>query len=284
MAGTPPPALAAPPTRGLTVYRVPCLSDNYAWLLVAEAGAGEGGRGGGGGGGVVAVVDPAEAAPVAAALEALRLPRLHLIINTHHHGDHTGGNLALKARYGARVVGPAADAGRIPGIDEAVADGDRWAVGHLEARTFDTPGHTRGHVCHWIPGAAALFCGDTLFALGCGRLFEGTPAQMHASLAKLKALPPDTRVFCGHEYTQGNARWAEALYGGANDALTARAAAVDAARAAGQATVPSTLAEELATNPFLRADDPALRDAVGLGPGASEADVFAAVRKHKDRF
>ena len=243
-------------------------------------------EGGGTGTKTVAVVDPAEAEPVASAIEALGLGRLDLIVNTHHHGDHVGGNTALKARYGARVVGPAADAARIPGLDTAVADGDTWALGHLTATTFDTPGHTRGHVCHWLPGASALFAGDTLFALGCGRLFEGTPAQMHASLAKLKALPPETRVFCAHEYTEANARWATALYAGANPALTARADAVRAARARGEATVPSTLGEEAATNPFLRCDDPALAAAVGVavGAGASEVDVFAAVRKHKDRF
>jgi len=289
------PPLAAPPVGGLSIYRVPCLSDNYAWILVAEEG-GQGGGGGGGGGAscatTVAVVDPAEAAPVAAALESLGMARLDLIINTHHHGDHVGGNLALKARYGARIVGPAADAARIPGLDTPVGDGDTWplagaassSAASLTVTTFDTPGHTRGHVCHWIPGAAALFSGDTLFALGCGRLFEGTPGQMHASLAKLKALPRETRVFCAHEYTAGNAAWASALYGGANPALTARAGDVKAAREAGEATVPSLLGDELDTNPFLRADDPALKAAVGLPDSAGEVEVFAAVRQHKDKF
>lgn len=276
---TSPPALAAPPTGGLSIYRVPCLSDNYVWLLVAEDE--EGGKSDTK---TVAVVDPAEAEPVAAALAALGLSRLDLIINTHHHGDHVGGNKALKAKFGSRIIGPAADADRIPGLDTAVADGDTWALGHLSATTFDTPGHTRGHVCHWVPGARALFAGDTLFALGCGRLFEGTPAQMHGSLGKLKGLPREARVFCAHEYTEANARWAEALYGGANAALTARAAAVRAARARGEATVPSTLGEELDTNPFLRCGDPALKAAVGVGDDASEVDTFAAVRKHKDRF
>ena len=272
------PPLAAPPVGGLSVYRVPCLSDNYAWILIAEGG-------GGGGKATVAVVDPSEADPVAAALDALG-GRLDLIINTHHHNDHVGGNLALKARYpGARVVGPKADAARIPGLDDGVGDGDTWPLGALlSVTTFATPGHTRGHACHWVPGGGALFSGDTLFALGCGRLFEGTPSQMHASLGKLASLPPETRVFCGHEYTLGNAKWATALYGGANAALTARAVAVAAARAAGEATVPSTLGEELATNPFLRAGDPALRAAVGLGAGASDEEAFAAVRAHKDRF
>jgi hydroxyacylglutathione hydrolase len=253
----------------MEIERLPCRTDNYVWLL-REPRTGS-----------VAVVDPADAEPVLARLAA-RGARLDFILNTHHHGDHVGGNLALKARFGCTVVGPLADRDRIPGIDVALGEGDRFAFGALEARVFDVPGHTRGHIAFWFEAARALFCGDTLFALGCGRLFEGSPAQMWESLSKLRALPDETQVYCAHEYTQANARFALTA-DPANAALKARTASVDAARAKGEATVPSLLGEEKRTNPFLRADDPALARAAGL-PGASPVDVFAAVRAAKDRF
>ena len=296
---------AAPPAGGLTVYRVPCLSDNYSWLLVDAAT------------GTTAVVDPAEADPVAAAIEAqLRWKkrrgggggdrtsaidrqstqhsspppcfpfsggRLDLILNTHHHGDHVGGNLALKQRYAATIVGPKADAARIPGLDVPLADGDPLSVGAVAGVCLDTPGHTRGHVSFHFPTARALFPGDTLFALGCGRLFEGDPPTMWASLAKLARLPRDTRVFCAHEYTQANAKWARAI-DPANAVLAARAAAIDAARAAGEPTVPSLLGEELDTNPMLRPGDAGVRAGAGVGADADDATAFGAVRRHKDRF
>lgn len=253
----------------MEIERLPCRTDNYVWLLHEPRT------------GSVAVVDPADAEPVAERLAA-RGETLDFILNTHHHGDHVGGNLALKARYGCTVVGPRADAARIPGIDIALGEGDRFAFGAEEARIFDVPGHTRGHIAFWFEGAGALFCGDTLFALGCGRLFEGSPAQMWDSLSKLRALPDATQVYCAHEYTQSNARFALTA-DPANAALKARAASVDAARAKGEATVPSLLGEEKRTNPFLRADDPGLARAAGLA-GAAPADVFAAVRAAKDRF
>jgi len=253
----------------MEIERLPCRTDNYVWLLREPRT------------GVVAVVDPADAEPVAERLAA-RGAGLDFILNTHHHGDHVGGNLALKARFGCTIVGPLADAGRIPGIDVALGEGDRFDFGALKAQVFDVPGHTRGHIAYWFEQAHALFCGDTLFALGCGRLFEGSPAQMWASLSKLRALPDETQVYCAHEYTQANARFALTA-DPANAALKARAVAVDAARAKGEATVPSLLGEEKRTNPFLRADDPALARAAGL-PGAAPADVFAAVRAAKDRF
>lgn len=253
----------------LDIHRIPVLQDNYVWLAHDEAT------------GMTAVVDPAVAAPVEAEL-ARRGWRLTHILNTHHHGDHTGGNLALKAAHGCTIVGPAADQARIPGIDVMVADGDRYRFGDSEAQVFDVPGHTRGHIAFWFAADGALFCGDTLFAMGCGRLFEGTPGQMWHSLGKLKGLPGDTRVFCAHEYTQSNARFALSVDGG-NPALVARAAEVDRMRARGEATVPSTIALERATNPFLRADEPALAAAVGLKPGDPVA-VFAEVRRRKDSF
>ncbi len=253
----------------LEVIRVPALTDNYLWLAREPTS------------GFVAVVDPAEAAPIERAL-AERNWRLTHILNTHHHGDHVGGNLALKAATGCTIVGPRADRARIPGIDVEVGEGDRYQLGAASAEVFDVPGHTSGHIAYWFADSDALFCGDTLFLMGCGRLFEGTPAQMWTSLGKLKRLPGSARVYCAHEYTQSNARFALTVDGG-NPALVARAQAVADARARGEPTVPGTLAEELATNPFLRADRPELAQAVGLPPGDPVA-VFAAVRRAKDQF
>ncbi|KAF8058326.1 gloB [Scenedesmus sp. PABB004] len=264
-------ATASAAGAAMEVVRVPALSDNYVWLLHEPTA------------GVTAVVDPAEAAPVEAALRE-RGWSLQYVLNTHHHHDHTGGNLALKRQHpGLQVVGPRADAARIPGIDVQLGDGDRWALGGQEMRVFDTPGHTRGHISLWFPGAKALFCGDTLFALGCGRLFEGDPQTMWASLSKLTPLPRDTLVYCAHEYTQSNARFAVTV-DPHNAALAARKAAIDEARARGEATVPSLLGEELDTNPFLRPHDAGVRTGVGAAPGAADWEVFGAVRAAKDRF
>ncbi|RME64928.1 MAG: hydroxyacylglutathione hydrolase, partial [Alphaproteobacteria bacterium] len=223
----------------LDIMQLPVLNDNYVYLVHEPETK------------LTAAVDPAVAEPVNAALDR-RGWRLSHILNTHHHMDHVGGNLALKQAHGCTVVGPRADAARIPGIDIAVGDGDVFTFGTAPAHVFDVPGHTRGHIAYWFKESAALFCGDTLFAMGCGRLFEGTPTQMWASLSKLAALPPETRIYCAHEYTQANGRFALTVEPD-NPALAARMKAVDAARAAGQPTVPSTLADELATNPFLRA-------------------------------
>ena len=253
----------------LEIALIPALSDNYVYLAHDRDS------------GATAVVDPAEAAPVLAALEQRGWTLTH-ILNTHHHADHIGGNEALKARFGAPIVGPRADAARIPGIDVEVGDGDTYDFAGHQARVFDTPGHTRGHIAFWFPDSEALFCGDTLFALGCGRLFEGTPAQMWDSLGKLRALPDATRVYCGHEYTQSNARFALTIEPD-NEELRARAAAVDALRAKGEPTIPSTLGEEKRTNPFLRADVPEVQEAVGMA-GADPAAVFGEIRRRKDNF
>lgn len=251
------------------VHRIPARKDNYIWLLrEPETGA-------------VGVVDPADAEPVEAKLDELGWALTH-ILNTHHHNDHTGGNLALKARYGCPVIGPRADRDRIAGIDIEVGDGDTYRFGAETARVFDVPGHTRGHIAFWFPGAKALFCGDTLFAMGCGRLFEGTPAQMWSSLSKFADLPGDTRVYCGHEYTEANARFALTVDPD-NAALKSRYAEVRKMRAKGLATVPSTMAEERATNPFLRAEDPGLKAALGMDSAEAVA-VFAETRARKDRF
>lgn len=253
----------------LDIVQIPVLTDNYVYLLRDQAS------------GRTAVVDPADAGPVLAALTQ-RGWKLDFILNTHHHGDHVGGNRQLVADTGCHVVGPAADRARIPLIGTEVADGDQFALGDSVATVFDVPGHTSGHIAYWFARSQALFCGDTLFALGCGRLFEGTPAQMWQSLGKLSALPDDTRVYCAHEYTLSNARFAVTV-DPENDILQQRAEAVGALRAAGRPTVPSLLGEEKATNPFLRADQPGVAAAIGLSAGDPVA-VFAEVRRRKDHF
>jgi hydroxyacylglutathione hydrolase len=253
----------------LQIDHLICLRDNFVWLLrETDSGA-------------VACVDPSEAAPVKAKLDQLGWKLTH-ILNTHHHNDHTGGNLELKRATGATIVGPAADKARIPGIDVALAEGETYDFGKETAKVYDIPGHTRGHIAFWFERAKAVFTGDTLFSLGCGRLFEGTPQQMWTSLSKLRRLPGDTKVYCGHEYTQANAKFALAIDPD-NPTLKARAAEVDALRAQGKATLPSTMAVECAANPFLRAADPGLARAVGLPP-ADPVAVFAEVRARKDKF
>jgi hydroxyacylglutathione hydrolase len=253
----------------LEIHQIPVLSDNYVYLARDVAT------------GQTAVVDPATHEEVFEALARKGWTLTH-ILNTHHHADHTGGNLTIKERTGCTVVGPRADRERIPGIDVAVADGDSYALGESVAQVFDVPGHTRGHIAYWFARSDALFCGDTLFALGCGRLFEGTPQQMWTSLSKLRALPPSTRVYCAHEYTKSNAAFAVTVEPD-NGALVARKALVDDMRARGERTVPSTLAEELATNPFLRPDSPDLQRTLGM-LGAPLVDVFAETRRRKDSF
>lgn len=253
----------------LQIEQIPVLSDNYVYLVHEPVA------------GLTAVVDPAVTEPVVAAL-AHHGWRLTHILNTHHHHDHVGGNEALKAASGCVVVGPRADRERIPGIDIALGDGDIFEFGGSRARVFDVPGHTRGHIAYHFAAEHALFCGDTLFALGCGRMFEGTAPEMWASLAKLRALPGDTRVYCAHEYTQSNGRFALSVEPG-NAALVARMREVDARRAANQPTVPSTLAEELATNPFLRPDSAEIQAAVAC-IGAPLHEVFGATRARKDVY
>lgn len=248
---------------------VPALSDNYVYLAHdAETGA-------------TAVIDPAEADPVLAALERKGWKLTH-ILNTHHHMDHIGGNAELKERFGVPIIGPRADSARIPGLDVEVGDGDTYSVGSQTATVFDTPGHTRGHIAFWFPDSDALFCGDTLFVLGCGRMFEGTPEQFWSSLTKLRSLPDSARVYCGHEYTQSNARFALSVEKDNAD-LQAKAQQVDALRAEGKPTIPGILGEEKKTNPFLRADVPSVQEAVGMA-GQDPAAVFAEIRRRKDSF
>ena len=253
----------------LAIELVPLLKDNYAYLLHDEAT------------GTTAVVDPSEAAPVLAVARA-RGWRLTHVLSTHHHWDHTGGNLEIKRATNCMVIGPAYDQDRIPAIDAGVAEGDRLALGGAVAEILFIPGHTRGHIAYWFPEEQALLCGDTLFSLGCGRMFEGTPEQMWSSLDKLRRLPPDTRVYCGHEYTQANARFAMTIEP-KNPALVMRQRRVDEARANRRATIPSTMGDERAANPFLRADEPSVAEAVGMS-GAEPVAVFAEVRRRKDNF
>ncbi len=253
----------------LHIHQILVLDDNYVYLARdPDSGA-------------CAAIDPAVAAPVLRALGELGWKLTH-ILNTHHHGDHTGGNLEIKRATGCTVVGAAADAARIPGIDVRLGEGDTVTLGNATARVFEVPGHTRAHIAYWFEDSRALFCGDTLFALGCGRLFEGTAAQMWRSLGKLRALAGDTRVYCAHEYTNANADFALAMEPD-NMALRKRADAVLALREAGKPTVPSTIAEERATNPFLRADVSDLQRAVGMA-GQDPVSVFAEVRRRKDLF
>ena len=223
----------------IDIVHIPVLSDNYVWL-VHDAASGE-----------TVVVDPAVADPVLAEAKA-RGWTISAIWNTHWHPDHTGGNAEIKAATGCTIFGPAAEAERIPTLDQKIAEGDCVHIGGHAAQVLDVPAHTAGHIAYYLPTANAAFVGDTLFAMGCGRLFEGTADQMFANMQKLAALPGETRVYCAHEYTQSNGRYA-LVAEPENKAIVERMAQVDAARARGEATVPTSIADELATNPFMRA-------------------------------
>lgn len=253
----------------LTIELVPCLRDNYAYLVRDEAL------------GLCAVVDPSEPEPVRAHLRERGTGLTH-ILNTHHHFDHTGGNLPLKEEFGAKIVGPGKDRDRIPGIDAGVGEDAPWAFGPHAVRVLEIPAHTRAHIAFVFPESRAVFTGDTLFAMGCGRLFEGTPAMMWAAMQKLMALPDDTRVFCGHEYTLGNGRFALTVEPG-NPDLQARMREVEALRARDMPTIPTTIGLEKRTNPFMRPDSAEIREVLGL-ENASDIEVLGETRRRKDSF
>lgn len=253
----------------LEVITIPCRSDNYAYLIRDATS------------GVVALVDAPEAAPIEAAL-ASRGWALDVILITHHHDDHIAGVEALRASSGAEVIGAEADRYRLPPLDRAVVDGDMIAIGGAVGEVIEVPGHTVGHVAFYFPDGPALFSADSLMVMGCGRLFEGSPEQMWASLERMASLPGETLVYSGHEYTEANTRFARAIDPG-HGPTRARESEVLAARARGEATVPARLDLERRTNPFLRVKDADLKAVMGM-PNSSDAQVFAAIRRRKDSF
>jgi hydroxyacylglutathione hydrolase len=257
-----------------TVELLSAFADNYIFL-VADSDLG-----------LAMVVDPGDGEVVWDALKKRDL-HLSLILNTHHHTDHTGGNDRLAQEYSAPIIGPAKERSRIAGLSRAVAHGDIVTFSNLRGEVLQTNGHTAGHISYYFPQIKALFCGDTLFSLGCGKLFEGTPVEMWESLKLLRNLPDDTQVFCAHEYSESNARFALAIDKN-NEALIARAAQIAALRKEGKPTVPVLLGNEKLSNPFLRADRSDLRKALAkAGLAAEDADaaaVFGMMRLAKDRF
>ncbi|XP_077253011.1 putative hydroxyacylglutathione hydrolase 2, chloroplastic [Tasmannia lanceolata] len=254
----------------LQIELVPCLKDNYAYLLHDACT------------GTVGVVDPSEAVPI---IEALNRKRRNLtyILNTHHHYDHTGGNMELKARYGAKVIGSVSDKDRIPGIDIALSDGEKWMFAGHEVLVMETAGHTRGHISFYFPGSGAVFTGDTLFSLSCGKLFEGSPEQMLSSLQKFLVLPEETNVYCGHEYTLSNSKFALSIEP-KNQALQEYAAHVTHLRSKGLPTIPTNLKTEKSCNPFLRTSSMEIRQALNIPDNANDAEALGVIRRAKDAW
>ena len=251
------------------IHLFPCLKDNFGVLVHDPVS------------GATAAIDAPEAAPIEAALKATGW-RLSDILVTHHHGDHTGGIVELKGRHRCRVVAPRKEAARIPAVDVEVGEGDTVKVGGLTANVIETPGHTLGQVNYFFPADKLLFAGDTLFSIGCGRVIEGTPEMMWNSLVKLRSLPPETKFYCGHEYTKANIRFALTIEPD-NKALLARAREVKNQLAKNIPTIPATIGAEREANPFLRADIPAIAAAVGFA-GKPAAEVFAEIRARKNKF
>jgi len=253
----------------LQIEQFMCLSDNFG-VLIHDPDTGR-----------TASIDAPDAAAIAAAAKAKDWTLTDIMV-THHHYDHTQGIPALKEEFGCRVTGPKGEADKIPGIDVALSESEAYSFGDYDFDVIETPGHTAGHIVYHSPKAGVLLAGDTLFSLGCGRLFERGAAEMWGGLKKLKALPGETMLYCGHEYTLSNARFAVTV-DPHNEALAKRAAEVEALREKGEPTLPVSLATEFVTNPFLRADDPAIRAHLGMEAASDEA-VFAEIRKRKDNF
>ena len=253
----------------LQIDQFMCREDNFG-VLVHDPDSGE-----------TALIDAPEERAILAAVERTGW-KPTVILTTHHHLDHVEANLALKERFGLKIVGPKAEASKIPGIDVEVSEGSKLEFAGRKVEIIETPGHTAGHICYYIPDAQVAFVADTIFAMGCGRLLEKPPEVMFHSLTKLVALPAATTLYCGHEYTLSNARFALTI-DPTNSALKERAAEVEKLRADNKATLPTTLAEELSTNPFLRWHDPAIRRNLGMEK-ATDAEVFAEIRKRKDNF
>jgi len=250
------------------IHLFPCLKDNYGVLVHENVSK------------VTASIDAPAAGAVRAALAEKGWQLTH-ILATHHHNDHVAGIADLKSETGCKVIGPRAEESRIPGIDVALGDGEIYRLGSLEVQVLDTPGHTVGHVCYWIPEAKIAFTGDTLFAMGCGRVFEGTPEMMWNSLQKIMRLPKDTAIYCGHEYTLANARFGLTIEP-SNEKLRARLKAVVELRAKGLPTIPTRLDIELETNVFLRPNVLQIRSNLGLG-AAADWRVFAEIRERKNK-
>jgi hydroxyacylglutathione hydrolase len=262
----------------LEIRQFPCRSDNYGVIIHDEAA------------GVTAAIDAPDEAAVRSELQKAGWKLTH-IFTTHHHFDHVAGHQGLKAETGCTIYGPEKEASQIPGVDVKVKEGDRLSFGSFELNVLETPGHTLGHVTYYIPNAvpeaggagAVAFVGDTLFSVGCGRVLEGTYAQMWRSLEKLMALPPETLIYCGHEYTQSNIKFALSVEPG-NNALLNRKQEAGEARSQGKPTLPVSLKQELETNPFLRVRSEEIRKNLGLGANASDEKVFEELRRRKDQF
>lgn len=252
----------------LEMHQFPCLSDNYG-VLIRDPDTNQ-----------VASIDVPEAKAVRDALSEKGWTLTH-ILTTHHHWDHTQGNAEIKAETGCKVIGPRGESAKVPGLDQAVGEGDTFKFGNFDVDVFETPGHTAGHIVFHIPDAKVAFVGDTLFAMGCGRVNEGTMAEMWESVSKVGNLPPETTLYCGHEYTVANAKFALTVDPD-NETLKRRAAEVEQLRADGRPTLPTRVDVELETNPFLRAADSAIRKQLGMAT-ASDAEVFAEIRERKNR-
>jgi hydroxyacylglutathione hydrolase len=253
----------------LEIHQIPCLSDNYGYLIHDPEAD------------MTAAIDTPDVAPIEAALRSHGWELTH-ILNTHHHADHAGGNLKLQETTGCTIIGPRDEADKIPGIEKEVGDGDTFLFGTHEVRVLGVPGHTLGHIAYFFEDGDVAFVGDALFALGCGRVFEGTPDQMWTSLEKIMALPDSTQVYCAHEYTQANAQFAITIEPGNAD-LAERVKEIESLRARGEPTVPTSIGLERRTNPFVRPESQEIQNTVGL-IGAAPSEIFTEVRHRKDNF